>query len=229
MPLLGKILWAILLGLVVFVFVMKFIGKRQYKGEILPFDPEWYEKSQQMYPEANKKRAYYFHYDKNFFSSGHVMEDRNNKIIYEAKFLYNNVTSPDEVDFVNHIINYTHHHKVGHTKTSSVGGGHSSVIVDSTFSFDGVDVFKYLEEKGYDYKFNIHGLAYTIDIMKDGQYVAKLYSSNNGKNYFNADGPIEAKIGGNGLLVVETDYANMDAAFIYAIVFARTELSSRNL
>lgn len=230
MPLPAIIIWVLLLGFVGLLFFKKFQGKKKYEGKILDVDPDWLNKSLSKYKEETPLlHQYYFHHDKDFFAQGHILEDRDHNIVYEADFLYNNVVGEDEVDFINHLIDYKHHHKIGHTKSSSVGVNNISTTVRSSFSFDGKDVYEYLESLGYSYRFNILGLAYQIDIYKDEQKVITLYSSNNGKNLYESDGPIVAKMGGNGLLIIETTLSHLDIAFLYAIVFARTELSSENL
>ena len=220
MPPMAIICWAILLGGVALAFVQKFRGKRKYAGQDMSVDTEWYEKSQAQYADDPTLRAYFFHPDKNF-SQGHRMEDRNHQPVYEAKVLYNNVTAPDETDFINYILGYTHHHKVGHTVSSEAG----NVTTASHFSFDGVNIWDYLADKGYAMQFHIHGLAYSASVTKDGAPVGTIYSSNNGKNFFNADGPIVPKMGGKGICVVECALKDIDAMFLYAMALARTDLS----
>jgi len=229
MPLPAIIIWAVLLGSVAFLFIKREIDKKKYEGQDMSIDEDWLEQSQSRYPEDIGKRYYYFHYDNHFPAQGHILEDKNHKVVYEAKFLYNNVLGADEVDFVNHIINYKHHHKVGHTVETSVGSRGVSVTTNSTFKFDGVDVYDYLENLGYSYHFELHKLAYKIYIYKGNDEVGEIISSNNGKNLYEADGEVVPKIGGPGIVVIRTNYQFLDIMFLYSMVFARTELSSRNL
>lgn len=227
-PLPALICWVILLGSVLITFIAKIIGKNKYRNQEMHIDTNWYETSQNHYANRQDSCLYYFHPDKNFFHSGHLMENKSHTIVYEAKFLYNNLIGNDEVDFINHIIGYTHHHKVGHTLTRSIEHKNLATNLSSSFDFDGVDIWDYLSNLGYSYHFNIKGFAYTIDILKSNSKIGTIYSSNNGKNFFNND-VIEAKMGGKGYCIVECNIKDIDVLFLYAMAFARTDLNIKNL
>lgn len=225
MPVYAIIIWALLIGIVVFLFIQKIINKKKYQNVDMSVDKNWYQNSLDRYPNDDTVYQYYFHYDKNFLAQGHVLEDINHQVVYEAKFLFNNVNQDDEVDFINHIINYKHHHKVGHTITRSLGFDRIAFTTDSTFDFDKQDIYLYIKNLGYEGHLRLHGLAYTVDISKQGKKVATIYSSNNGQNLYQSNGVIEPKIGGNGIYVIETDYQNLDVVFLFAMALARSEMS----
>lgn len=230
MPPVAILCWVILLGSVVIIFVKKQIDKKKLANVNLEIDHDWLENSLDKYYFDNVLHQYYFHHDKDFFHQGHVMEDKNHNVVYEADFLINNMMGNDDVDFYNHIINYKHHHKVSHTTTSSFGSNHSSIVISSSFNFDNKDIWQYLYDLGYDYNFIIKGLAYEVEIYKGDEIVGHIYSSNNGKNlYESLDHKITAKMGGKGICIVETKYEDLDVAFLYAMAFARTDLGIENI
>ena len=233
MPWYAILLWVFLLGTVAFIFIKQQQGKKAYKDKDMSVDEGWFEKSQALYPEDETVYQYYMHPDKNFSNQGHVVVDRSDRTIYEEKVLYATVAQAYEEDFVNHLLNYTHHHKLGHASSISVGFGqqerHGSFTVQSSFPFDGTDVWEYIRSKGYGYEFHLHGLAYTIDLYKDGMLAGTLYSSNNGKNYYNADGPIKPKMGGAGYYVLECRNRDLDAMVLLALAFTKTDFNPQSL
>ena len=229
----GIILWVILLGIVAFFVIKQIQGKRKYKDADLSVDPNWFEKSQSMYPVDDTVHQYYMHPDKNLTHQGHIVEDRNGKVVYEEKVLYATATSPFEEDFTNHIIGYSHHHQLSHASTTSAGFGGEDIVMEfnlnSAFDFDGVNIWDYIHQVGYGFRFHLHGLAYTIEVTKNGQKVGTIYTSNQGKNLYNADGPIQPKVGGVGFYILECQNKDLDALMLVALAFTKTEFNPNSV
>ena len=233
MPWYAILIWAFLIGIVLFMLFKQHQGKKAYAGKDMSVDKSWFETSRTMYPEDDTVYQYYMHPDKNITNQGHIVVDRSDRPIYEEKVLYASVTEPYEVDLVNHVLNYTHHHKIGHTSTISVGFGkedrHGSFDINSSFDFDGTPIWDYIREKGYGYSFHLHGLAYTVTLTQGGAEVGILYSSNQGKNYYKAEGPIQPKLGMTGCYVLECRNRDLDAMILLALAFTRTEFNPQSV
>ena len=233
MPWYAMLIWAFLLGIVAFIFIKQQMGKRAYKDKDMSVDFEWFEKSRSMYPKDDTVCQYYMHPDKNFSNQGHVVVDRDDRVIYEEKVLYATVIDDYEVDFVNHLLGYTHHHKIGHATTCSAGiGGEDGGLgfnLSSSFDFDGVPIWEYIQQKGYHYAFHLHGLAYTVSLYRGEDHVGTIYSSNNGKNYYKANGTIQPKMGTAGYYVLEGCNEDLDALVLLSIAFIRTELNPQSI
>ena len=225
----GILLWVLLIGIVVFFFVLQRRGKKQYADRDLSVDENWLENSLARYPADDTVYQYYLHPDTNYTHQGHILEDRSGAVIYEEQVLYNSVTAPNEEDFVNHLIGYTHHHKLGHTTTVSAGGENVRFNVDSTFRFDGVSIWEYLRELGCECRIQLHGLAYSVEVTRDGTWIGSLYSSNQGKNYYDAVGPIVPRLGSAGCLVVECRNCDLDYMMLAALAYVKTEFNPHSV
>ena len=222
--------WAVLIAVVLIFFFGGRKNKKKYADRSMEMTKGWYEQSQSLYSSDSARKAYYFGYDKKTaLLPGHLMVDRNHQPIYHAEILYGDVLNGYEVDFTNNLIHYQHHHKLGATVTSGAGADDLGMPIHSSFRFDGEDIWDYLKSLGYHYQFHRFGLAYQVDVANGGMPVGTIYSSNGGKNYFGAEGPIQPKMGSSGMYVVECADRDVDAMFLLAMAFARTELSLDNL
>ena len=228
----GYALWGVLIIIALFFIISQIKGKKKTAGKDLTIDKDWLKKSAELYPKDDTVRRYYMHLDKNLTAQGHIIEDQNHNVIYEEKILYATATAPYEVDYINHIIDYTHHHRMGHPVTLTAGfGGENSgfnVNIKSTFDFDGVDIWQYLKQNGYGFNPSIAGAGYTVSVSLNGESIGKLYSSNQGKNFFNETGKITPKLGLPGCYVLECCNKDIDGLILVAIAFARTEISLEN-
>ena len=219
MPWYAVLIWIFLIGGVIYFFIRQKRDEKKYEGVDMPVDYDWYEKSQALYPEDEGYHAYYFCYDDKKVNPGHRLVDHHHQVIYEAKIIIDRVVKDDEVDFINHINGLTSHHQI----ESSNG---------ETMDFDGKDIWEYFEELGFTHRFKRdHGLTYTVDMLEkkpgdeEPQVVARLYSSNGGKNYFEEKGDFVPRFGFNGSLIVQCQHKYLDAAFLLAIAVTRTEAS----
>lgn len=215
MPWYAILIWIFLLGGAAFAFIKPKIDAKKYGDVSMEVDKDWYEKSQALYPQDEAYHAYYFCYDKKKINPGHILMDQNRELVYEAKVLFDNpAKSLSEVDFVNHINGLTSHH-------------HISMSGCEWFYIDDEPILEYLENLGFTYKFELdHGLAYTVDLLEKGETVARIYSSNNGKNYFEEKGDIVPRFGSNGLFIIQCQHKYLDAAFLFTVAFTRVDDAS---
>jgi len=222
-PVAPVLLAAVFIGFFVFIVIYSMKSKAKCRGEIREIDPDWFAKSQALYPEDDSVHRYFFTYDRNFSCQGHILVDREKQPVYEAHFMNNNVLGADEADFENHIIGCTHHHQIGHAG-AGMGG-----LLSSSFSFDGENIWTYLADRGFSHAVRPQEhLAYTIDILQGAETIGTVYSSN-GKNFFGAGEDIEAKPGTRGVYVLSCRNRDLDILFLYTMAFARTDGHLRSM
>ena len=228
---LGYALWGVLAVIVLVFIIAQVATKKKMKNRDLTVDPEWLEKSQAKYPTDDTVKRYYMEPDKNMLAQGHVVVDQNRKKIYEEKLLGATATAPYEVDYVNHIIDYSHHHQMTHPISFEAGAGLGSaenvftIPVSSYYKFDGENIWKYIKSKGYGFRIGVAGLGYTVQVTHNGNVIGMLYSSDQGRNYFGETGEIKPKLGMAGCYVIECKDRDIDGMMLVAIAFSRTELS----
>ena len=230
---LGYILWGVIIVIVLFFLISQLLAKKKAQGMDLTVDPEWLAKSKSLYPEDEAVHRYYMHPDKHLSAQGHLIEDADGNPVYEEKLLAATLNAPYEVDMVNHIINYTHHHQMTHPTTISGGiGGEDGTALSlnftSRYELDGINVWKYIREKGYGYKLGIAGAGYTVTVTENDEIIGKLYSAANGKQ-LTKEGEITPVIGMSGSYILECKNRNIDGLVLVAIAFSRCELSLDNL
>lgn len=225
------IFWIILIGVAAYFIISQVMGKKKYEGADMTPDREWLAKSAALYARDDTVKRYIMRTDKNFLSQGHIVTDKDGKAVYEEKLLYATATAPYEVDIVNHIIDFTSHHQVGHptTLTLSAGDERSSfgINLTSTYTFDGEDIWQYIKDNGYGFRVGVSGLGYTVEVTKDDAVIGKLYSSVQGSN-FAEEGEIKAVPGAKGNYIVECRDRDIDGLMLVALAFARTDISLKN-
>ena len=230
---LGYALWGVLIGIVLVFIIAQIVTKKKLKGKDLTVDSQWLEKSLAKYPADDTVKRYYMEPDKNFIAQGHVVVDRNHRVIYEEKLFGATATAPYEVDYVNHIIDYKHHHQMTHTTSFAAGVGMGSADVtiptSSYYKFDGENIWSYIKNKGYDFHVGMAGLGYTIQVTHNGNVIGMLYSSDQGRNYFDATDEIKPKLGMAGCYIIECRDRDIDGMILVAIAFSRTEFSMDKL
>ena len=229
----GYLLWIVLIAIALFFVISQVMGKRKYANADLTVDKDWLEKSASMYPQDDTVCRYYMHRDNNLQAQGHVVEDQDHKVIYEEKILYATATAPYEVDMINHIIDYKHHHQMSHTTSTDISSEHgrstTSLTLDSHYKFDGVNIWDYIKSKGYGFHPGLSGLGYCVEVSKNGQIIGKFYTSNGGKNYFGKTGEVQAVMGIPGSFILECRNCDIDGLLLVALAFSRTEFNFQML
>ena len=227
---LGIVCWAFLIAVVVFFVVRQKMGEKKYKDADLSVDENWYEKSKAMYKEDDTVYQYYMHPDQNYDHQGHVVVNRDDQVIYEEKMLYASVTKEYEIDLVNHVLNYTHHHKMGHPVSLDLGSeDRGYYTLTSTYDFDGVSIWDQIRDMGYSYDFKLDLPGFKVKVSYHGEQVGTIYTSNQGKNFYHANGSIQSQLGGKGYLILEGKNKDLDALVLLALAISRTEFSLMNI
>lgn len=81
-----------------------------------------------------------------------AMKDERNALVFEANLVKFRLLSASDFEFVNKKTTIKQLYKVGKTRTTEMGTGHSSFTTSSYFKLNGENVFEVLEKKGYHFK-----------------------------------------------------------------------------
>ena len=156
---------------------------------------------------------------------GHRIEDKDRRVLYEAKMTRFTPLSAYEFDFIDHERNRTTHHLIGHTEEADW----NSILIDnhSTFSLDGMDVWKHLRSTGVtiDSRFDKAegGIGPSYDIRKDGEQLA--YAENTSQFVHEEDAEqhkVVSKIPNPMFFRVFTHEKNLDLLFMILVAIARS-------
>ena len=176
-----------------------------------------------------EERELYFLTDLGTAKYGHRLEDRERRVLYEARMTKFTLTQPFGFDFIDHEHQTSTPHLVGHSEESQW----DTLLLDnhSTFELDGVDVFKHLKQNGIsvDSSYSaggasLVGLRYRI--LRDGVEIARAESTS---QYPHEEDAEAHKVAGlvpvPGFYRVWTTEQNLDLLFVTLLAFARTGAS----
>ncbi|MBO6164473.1 MAG: DUF3592 domain-containing protein [Lachnospiraceae bacterium] len=170
-----------------------------------------------------EERELYFLSDTGTAKVGHRIEDRNRRVLYEAKMTKFTLTSPYGFDFIDHEHGHTTPHLVGHEEESEW----NSFLLETnyTFELDGVDIWKYLKNNGIDVTTErMEGTIWPrFRIMRDGNEIAILESSSQFVHEEDAEQhSVLNKVAAPGFYRIWTREETLDAVFVTAMAFARS-------
>lgn len=174
--------------------------------------------------EKGEERELYFITDLGTPKFGHRIEDKDRRVLYEAKMTKFTLLSAYVFDFVDHEKNQTTHHLIGHTEEMDW----NSILIDNhnTFTLDGMDVWKHLRSIGVtiDARFGkAEGIMPSYDIRKDGEHLA--YAENTSHFVHEEDAEqhkVASKIPNPMFFRVFTDEKNLDLLFMILVAIARS-------
>ena len=174
--------------------------------------------------EKGEERELYFITDLGTPKFGHRIEDKDRRVLYEAKMTKFTLLSAYVFDFIDHEKNQTTHHLIGHTEEMDW----NSILIDNhnTFTLDGMDVWKHLRSIGVtiDARFGkAEGIMPSYDIRKDGEHLA--YAENTSHFVHEEDAEqhkVASKIPNSMFFRVFTDEKNLDLLFMILVAIARS-------
>jgi len=174
--------------------------------------------------EKGEERELYFITDLGTAKFGHRIEDKDRRVLYEAKMTKFTLFSAYEFDFIDHEKNQTTRHLIGHTEEMDW----NSILIDNhnTFTLDGMDVWKHLRSIGVtiDARFGkAEGIMPSYDIKKDGEPLA--YAENTSHFVHEEDAEqhkIASKIPNPMFFRVFTNERNLDLLFMILVAIARS-------
>ena len=177
--------------------------------------------------EKGEERSLYFLTDLGTVKVGHHLEDKNRKVIYEAKMTKFSPLSAFDFDFIDHENNKTVHHLIGHAEETDW----NSLLIDNnySFTFDGKDVWKQLREIDVriDSRFGqARGVMPSYTISRDGEELAYV---ENTSQYVHEEDEEAHKVASNipiqGFYRVRTCEKNLDLLFVILVAMARSGAS----
>ena len=174
--------------------------------------------------EKGEERELYFVTDLGTAKFGHRIEDKDRRVLYEAKMTKFTLLSAYVFDFIDHEKNQTTHHLIGHTEEMDW----NSILIDNhnTFTLDGMDVWKHLRSVGVtiDSRFGkAEGMMPSYEIKRDG---ARLAYAENTSHYVHEEDAeqhkVASKIPNPMFFRVFTDEKNLDLLFMILVAIARS-------
>ena len=172
------------------------------------------------------ERELYFLTDLGTPKYGHRIEDRDRRVLYEAKMTKFTLTTPFGFDFIDHVLGRTTPHLVGHEESSEW----DSILLDNhhTFTFDGEFIWKHLKRNGITVDSSLdprNPLKVKYRIFRDNVRIAEVESSSKYVHEEDAEahGSVVNAIPAPGFYRIFTTETNLDLLFVTLLAFARTE------
>ena len=172
-----------------------------------------------------EERHLYFFTDQGTAKFGHRIEDREGRVLYEAKVTKFTLAAPTGFDFIDHEHGRTTAHLIGHTEDSEW----DTLLIDnhSTFTFDGEDIWKHLKRNGIrvDSSF-MEGkpLWPQYRIFRDDVELARVESCGAYPHEEDAEtrGKLAKLVPVRGYYRIWTREENLDLLFVTILAFARS-------
>ena len=218
-PIFGYIAIAVGGGLLVLLIVGTILTKKKVKKIEEVQGENVYAPS-----EKGDERELYFLTDLGTPKAGHRIEDRNRKVLYEAKIKKFAMAKAFEVEFIDHVHNKTTLHLVGQREESD----RNSIILDDhhTFDFDGVPIWKHLKRSGVTVESRLASgkvLTPSYTVFRDGEEIAYIEQTS---QYVHEDDAEKHKIANKmpieGFYRIFTREKNLDLLFVTIMAFARS-------
>lgn len=171
--------------------------------------------------EKGEERTLYFLTDLGTVKVGHQLEDRNRRVLYEAKMTKFNPMSAFQFDFIDHEHNKTTPHLIGHTEETDW----NSLILDNnyTFTFDGRDVWKQLRQLGVTINSRLDGIMPSYSICLNGEEIAFAESTSRYVHEEDAEAhKVANKVPVQGFYRVRTRETQLDLLFVILVAMARS-------
>ena len=169
------------------------------------------------------ERELYFLTDTGTPKYGHRIEDKDRKVLYEAKMTRFSLTTPFGFDFIDHEHGTTTPHLVGHQEETERNG----IFFDShyTFDFDGEEIWKHLKRNSVSVETErMEGAIWPrFRVLRGGEEIAVLESSSRFVHEEDAESHgMMNKVAAPGYYRIWTRETNLDLVFVTAMAFARS-------
>ena len=180
--------------------------------------------------EQGAQRELYFLTDLGTPKYGHRIEDKDRKVLYEAKMTKFTLAGPFGFDFIDHEHGTTKAHLIGHQEETDW----NSFILDNhyTFSFDGEDIWKHLKRSGVkvESRFAQDKVLFpSYTVLRDGAEIGYIEASSQYVHEEDAEEHAVAnKMPIQGFYRIFTNEKNLDLLFVVALAFARSGATDDN-
>ena len=174
--------------------------------------------------QGEEERELYFITDVGTPKYGHRLEDKNRKVLYEARIRKFSMVKPFEVEFIDHVHNKTALHLVGHKEETD----RNSIIFDNhyTFDFDGVPIWKHLKRSGVTVESRLASgkvLTPSYTVFRDGEEIACIEQTSQYVHEDDAENhKVASKMPIEGFYRIFTKEKNLDLIFVTVMAFARS-------
>jgi len=171
--------------------------------------------------EDAPRYEYYFHFNGKL-GQGHILETPDRIPIYEAKLTHFSLLRNCDYDFIDHRNGKVTSHKIG--KTVTVGTG--NIGSDSSFKFDGEDIFEILWSSGYSVVTSVGKYMASADysIRYQGEEIGRIVSAGTAILPGVKSNKLTENLVSNGLYKVYSSDENVPIMFFYALAFARSQM-----
>lgn len=180
--------------------------------------------------EQGEQRELYFITDTGTPKYGHRLEDKNRRVLYEAKMTKFSVANPYGFDFIDHEHNITTPHYIGHEEQTEW----NMLLIDNhfTFTIDGEDIWKHLKRNGVSIQSKLApGKVGTVvyDVFRHDEQIAHFETSGQYVHEEDAEQhKVADKLPVRGFYRVYTNEKNLDLLFAVLLAFARSGAADGN-
>lgn len=174
--------------------------------------------------EQGEQREVYFLTDLGTPKYGHHIEDKDRRVLYEAKMTKFTPAGPFGFDFIDYEHGTTAAHLVGHQEETDW----NSFLLDNhyTFSLDGEDIWKHLKKNGVKVESRFAEgkvLFPSYTVSRDGAEIGYIEASSRYVHEEDAEEHAVAnKVPVPGFYRIFTSEKNLDLLFVVALAFARS-------
>lgn len=172
-------------------------------------------------------KTYYFQYNLKPVKQAYVLEDKNRKVLVRADLISFSLTTGDSFTFTDCNSGKVTKALVGHTDNASF----DSITTNSTISFDGKDIWRYLSQLGISVSLNklsLKGTSYEINY--NGQTLGIAYQTS---KYVHEEDeeqhPTAKNIPVQGFFRLETNEENLKPLFLAMFTLSKTDFSMRTM
>lgn len=174
---------------------------------------------------TEEQKEYYFHFTGKLNQS-YVLETPYRRAVYRADQEKLNPFGKEKFHFINETTGSERVREVSHTLTKEIGNGTISILVSSTFTVDGEDIWTLIGSMGYSLDPQRSGLHYDYDVYRYGVKVARLDAAGTNILKDGADSKLAEKITGSGLFKVYCRQADIEGVFLACFCLSRVEIDS---
>lgn len=170
------------------------------------------------------ERSLYFLTDTGTVKGTCHIEDKDRRILYEARCSKFSALAETEYEFVDHVLGSKRTHLVGGTATSSSNG---FFVIDnhSTFNLDGVDIWKQLHNNGIGIRTGLNGIKWNYSITRDGVEIAQAITTSRYVHEEDEEAhKLLSKVPVAGCFRIRTREENLDAIFLTLFAIGRTDM-----
>ena len=174
------------------------------------------------------ERSLYFLTDTGTVKGTCHIEDKNRRILYEARCNKFSPLAETEYEFVDHVLGTRRTHLVGGTATTSSDG---LFVSDnhSTFNLDGADIWKLLHNNGISIRTGLNGIKWNYSIARDGVEIAKVITTSRYVHEEDEEAhKLLSKVPVAGFFRIRTREENLDAIFMTLFAIGRTDMMIYN-